>query len=112
MHTLFIANKVYSSWSLRPWILMRELAIPFDEKLVTFETDSSWESFRSFSPAGKVPCLHDGESVVWDSLAITEFLADRYDTISEILKLVVAQMLLFMRLISAPDVPPLDLILS
>jgi glutathione S-transferase len=76
--TLTIANKVYSSWSLRPWVLMRELAIPFEEKTAPFESDSNWAAFRAFSPAGKVPCLHDGDSVVWDSLGITEFLAERY----------------------------------
>lgn len=78
MYTLFIANKNYSSWSLRPWILLRQLGILFEEKQVPFGKGSSWESFRSFSPAGKVPCLHSGETVVWDSLAITEFLADRH----------------------------------
>lgn len=78
MYTLYIANKIYSSWSLRPWALMRALNIPFEEKVVTFGTGSNWENFRSFSPAGKVPCLHDGEAVVWDSLGITEFLADRH----------------------------------
>lgn len=78
MYTLYIGNKVYSSWSLRPWALMRALNIPFEEKIATFGSGSNWESFRTFSPAGKVPCLHDGESIVWDSLGITEFLADRH----------------------------------
>ena len=77
-YSLYIANKNYSSWSLRPWILMRELGIPFEEKTATFDSDFNWDAFRKFSPAGKVPCLHDGTSVVWDSLAITEFLADRH----------------------------------
>lgn len=78
MYTLYIANKLYSSWSLRPWALMRALNIPFEEKIVQFNSDSNWEQFRAFSPAGKVPCLHDGEAVVWDSMGITEFLADRH----------------------------------
>ena len=52
MYTLFIANKVYSSWSLRPWIMMREMELLFEEKLVTFGTGSNWENFRKFSPAG------------------------------------------------------------
>lgn len=81
LYTLYIANKNYSSWSLRPWILMRELGIPFEEKTATFDSDFNWDAFRKFSPAGKVPCLHDGASVVWDSLAITEFLADRHEGI-------------------------------
>ncbi len=78
MYTLYIANKVYSSWSLRPWIMMREMELLFEEKLVNFGPGSNWENFRKFSPVGKVPCLHDGESIVWDSLAIIEYLADRH----------------------------------
>ncbi len=80
MYSLYIANKVYSSWSLRPWVLMRELSIPFKETVVPFalSNDGNWDAFREFSPAGKVPCLHDGESVVWDSLGITEYLAERH----------------------------------
>ena len=78
MYELFIANKNYSSWSLRPWVLMRELAIPFSERLVPFPPGSSWTSFRAFSPSGRVPCLHDADTVIWDSLAITEYLAERH----------------------------------
>jgi len=78
MYQLFIANKNYSSWSLRSWALMRELRIAFEERIVPFEQGSSWQKFRSFSPTGKVPCLHDGSTVVWDSLAITEYLAERH----------------------------------
>lgn len=80
MYTLYIANKNYSSWSLRPWVLLRELGIPFEEELMPFVpgTSSSWSAFRSFSPTGKVPCLRDGEITVWDSLAIAEYLAERH----------------------------------
>jgi glutathione S-transferase len=80
MYTLYIANKNYSSWSLRPWVLLTELGIPFEEKLAPFlgGTSSSWSAFRAFSPTGKVPCLHDGDTVVWDSLAITEYVAERH----------------------------------
>ncbi len=78
MPTLYIANKNYSSWSLRPWVLLRELGIPFEEKLVKFDTGSSWQTFRTFSPSGKVPCLVDGAITVWDSLAITEYLAEAH----------------------------------
>ncbi len=77
MLELYIANKNYSSWSLRPWILMRELGIPFIEKLVPFAGTDQANAFRHFSPTGKVPCLIDGETVVWDSLAVTEYLAER-----------------------------------
>jgi glutathione S-transferase len=78
MYTLYIANKNYSSWSLRPWILMRALQIPFEEQLVPVEEGSCWDSYRRFSPNGRVPCLHDGAAVVWDSLAIVEYLAERH----------------------------------
>jgi len=74
MADLYIANKNYSSWSLRPWILMRMLDIPFDERLVPFGSTS----FLSFSPTGKVPCLVDGASRVWDSMGIAEYLAERH----------------------------------
>jgi glutathione S-transferase len=81
MYELFIANKNYSSWSLRPWVLMRQLEIPFRERLVPFPADGADAGpvFRAFSPTGRVPCLHDGATVVWDSLAIAEYLADRHD---------------------------------
>jgi glutathione S-transferase len=78
MPTLYIANKNYSSWSLRPWVLMQELAIPFEEDIHPLLEGSCWESFRSFSPSGKVPCLHDDDTVIWDSLAIVEYLAERH----------------------------------
>jgi glutathione S-transferase len=74
MYTLYIANKNYSSWSLRPWLLMRELGIGFEERLVPF----SEGNFRSFSPSGKVPCLVDGGRAVWDSLSICEYLGERH----------------------------------
>jgi glutathione S-transferase len=79
MYDLYIANKNYSSWSLRPWALMRELGIEFREHLVPFGQESMWRDFRNISPSGKVPCLVDGGTVVWDSLAIAEYLAERHD---------------------------------
>jgi glutathione S-transferase len=78
MYVLYIANKNYSSWSLRPWVLMRELAIPFEERLVPFGGGANATEFTSFSPTGKVPCLVDDGRVVWDSLGITEYLAERH----------------------------------
>lgn len=78
MYVLHIANKNYSSWSLRPWILMRELSIPFEERLTPFPTGSSWSLYRPFSPSGRVPCLIDDGWAVWDSLAIAEYLAERH----------------------------------
>lgn len=78
MYTLHIANKLYSSWSLRPWVLMTELGIPFTEVMHPFGAEPNWGRYRAFSPTGKVPCLVDGQQVVWDSLAIAEYLAERH----------------------------------
>jgi len=58
---------------------MHSLSIPFEEQLVPFNEGSNWSNFRSFSPNGKVPCLHDGTTFIWDSLAITEYLAERHE---------------------------------
>jgi glutathione S-transferase len=77
MYELYIANKNYSSWSLRPWVLMQQAGIEFREHLIPFG-DREWESFRKLSPNGKVPCLVDGKTVVWESLAIVEYLAERH----------------------------------
>ncbi len=77
-YELFIANKNYSSWSLRPWLVLRELAIPFTERLMKFPDAPSGGSFLTYSPTGRVPCLHDGEIRVWDSLAIVEYVAERH----------------------------------
>ena len=75
---LFIANKNYSSWSLRPWVLMRTLGLPFDEIQVRFGSTDNHAAFRRFAPNGTVPCLHNGDTVVWDSLGIVEYLAERH----------------------------------
>jgi glutathione S-transferase len=78
MYELYIGNKNYSSWSLRPWILLRQLNIPFKEHMRLFGTGSNWEEYRRFSPSGKVPCLIAGDTMAWDSLAIAEFIAERH----------------------------------
>lgn len=78
MYTLHIANKNYSSWSLRPWLVLAALDIPFTEKIHPFPEDNAWDLYRTFSPSGKVPCLQDGDTVVWDSLAIVEYLAEHH----------------------------------
>lgn len=76
--TLAIGNKNYSSWSLRPWLLLRQAGISFKEILIPIYGPRSAELLARWSPSGKVPALHDGELVVWDSLAICEYLAERY----------------------------------
>ena len=81
MYDLHIANKNYSSWSLRPWVLMKALGIPFEEHKTAFPVDGTGEPFRKFSPSGKVPCLHDGDLLVWDSLAIIEYLAESHPAV-------------------------------
>ncbi len=78
MYELHIANKNYSSWSLRPWVLLQERKIPFVEHLLFFGDGARWAQYRKLSPTGKVPCLVDAGTVVWDSLAIVEYLAERH----------------------------------
>jgi glutathione S-transferase len=76
---LHIANKNYSSWSLRPWVLMRALGIAFQEKLWVFDQpETNRVTFAQFSPNAKVPCLVNGDAVIWDSLAIAEYLAEHH----------------------------------
>ena len=72
MYEVFIANKNYSSWSLRPWLLMRELGIPFRETLIPLGRASEPGPFRAVSLSGRVPCLHDEGAVEGDSLGIVE----------------------------------------
>lgn len=79
MYALIIANKNYSSWSLRPWILLRTLNIPFNERRFKFGGGFDTPEFAAASPARMVPVLHDGGTVVWDSLAIVEYLAERHE---------------------------------
>jgi len=75
---LVVGNKNYSSWSLRPWLAMKVLGIPFREQRIPLYGEGSKEKILAYSPAGKVPCLLDGDKRVWDSLAILEYLAERH----------------------------------
>ncbi|MEY4159550.1 MAG: hypothetical protein RLZZ136_171 [Pseudomonadota bacterium] len=77
-YTLITANRNYSSWSLRPWVLMKVLDIPFVDRLEPFTKPDNYREFRSFSPTGQVPLLIDGQRHIPDSLGITLYLADRY----------------------------------
>lgn len=75
--TLVIGNKNYSSWSLRPWLLLKQAGIAFTEIRIPLSTPDSKAEILKHSPAGKVPVLHDGEVTVWESLAICEYLAEK-----------------------------------
>jgi glutathione S-transferase len=75
---LVIGNKNYSSWSMRPWLLMRQQSIGFDEVQIPIRQPDSLERKLAYSPAGKVPVLIDGDLRIWDSLAIVERLAEKF----------------------------------
>jgi len=74
---LFIANKLYSSWSMRPWLLMTALGIPFEETVIPMYQPDSKARMLDVSPTGKMPCLVDGAVKVWESLAIAEYLHEK-----------------------------------
>lgn len=76
--TLVIGNKNYSSWSLRAWLTMKQVGLKFNEILVPILTPTSPEQIRRYSPSGQVPVLIDGNFKVWESLAICEYVADRF----------------------------------
>ena len=80
-YTLITANRNYSSWSLRPWVLMKALGIAFTDRLEPFTKPDNYEDFRQFSLTGQVPLLIDGTRMIPDSLAITLYLAERHDGI-------------------------------
>lgn len=82
MRKLYVGNKNYSSWSMRPWVLMKQAGIPFEEVKVrfdSFEADSQFKkTIGAVNPVAKVPVLVDGDLVVWDTLAIAEYLAETF----------------------------------
>jgi len=82
MRKLYIGNKNYSSWSMRPWVLMKQAGIPFEEVKVRFDSFEANSQFKktigSLNPVAKVPVLVDGDLVVWDTLAIAEYLAETF----------------------------------
>lgn len=75
---LIIANKNYSSWSMRSWVLLKAFDIPFEEKLLCYPTEQKDGLFEQDTPTGKVPVLIDNEFLIWDTLAIAEYLAEKY----------------------------------
>ncbi|MEE1610034.1 glutathione S-transferase family protein [Microvirga sp. CF3016] len=78
MPTLVIANKCYSSWSMRPWVLMKQLGIAFDEITIPLDLPDTKAKVLKHSPAGKVPILIDGDMTVWESIAIMEHVGEAY----------------------------------
>ncbi len=79
MPTLVIANKCYSSWSLRPWLLMKQLGLAFDEVLIPLDQPDTKAEILKHSPAGKVPILIDGDVTVWESLAIMDHVGEAHE---------------------------------
>jgi glutathione S-transferase len=82
MLKLYIGNKNYSSWSMRPWVLLTQAGIPFEEVMARFDSFAPDSDFKKIidpvSPVGKVPALVDGDLAVWDTLAIAEYLAEKF----------------------------------
>jgi glutathione S-transferase len=76
--TLIIGNKNYSSWSLRPWLLLRHFGIAFDEIVLPLDTPEFFQRIASYSPTARVPALHVDDEVIWDSLAICETVNERW----------------------------------
>lgn len=74
---LVIGSKRLSSWSMRPWLLMRKLGVTFDELLLPLDTPEFYTRIRRYSPSSRVPVLIDGEHRIWDSLAICEYVNER-----------------------------------
>jgi glutathione S-transferase len=75
---LIIGNKTYSSWSLRPWLIMKHFDLPFEEILVKLDLPDTTANIKKYSPTGKVPALIDGDLVVYESMAILEYLNEKY----------------------------------
>ena len=82
MRKLYVGNKNYSSWSMRPWVLMKQAGIDFEEIVVRFDSFDTGSQFKNtiaaLNPVAKVPVLVDGDLVVWDTLAIAEYLAESF----------------------------------
>ena len=82
MVKLYIGNKNYSSWSMRPWVLLKQAQIPFETVMLRFDSFAADSAFKQavgqITPAGRVPVLVDGDLAIWDTLAIAEYLAEKH----------------------------------
>lgn len=78
LYSLIIGNKNYSSWSMRPWVMLKAADIPFEETVIALDTANTRQEILRHSPSGKVPVLKDGDLNVWDSLAIGEYLNEKH----------------------------------
>ena len=78
--TIYLGNKNYSSWSLRPWLVLKRLTVTFDEVVIPLYQPTSRETVLKYSPSGRVPALRHGDIMVWESLAICEYLAESFPT--------------------------------
>jgi glutathione S-transferase len=76
--TIYIGNRNYSSWSLRAWLVLKQTGVPFDEVMIPLDEANTRPDIMRHSPSGRVPVLHRGDFVVWDSLAIGEYLAEQF----------------------------------
>ncbi len=81
MMKLVIGDRNYSSWSLRPWLVLKQCGLPFEETTIRLREPGTKAEILKHSPSGKVPCLIDGDVVIWDSLAICEYLAEKFPTL-------------------------------
>ena len=75
---LILGNKKYSSWSFRPWLLLKVAGLPFDEEVIEIGRPDSYDRIRRYSPGGRVPVLVDKHATVWESLAICEYIAEKH----------------------------------
>ncbi len=82
MLKLYVGNKNYSSWSMRPWVLLKQAGIPFEEVMVRFDSFDAGSTFKTtlggITPTGRVPVLTDDGFAIWDTLAIAEYAADKF----------------------------------
>jgi len=79
--TLFVGSKRYSSWSLRPYLALAQTGVAFETKTILLDQHDTKSKIAAVTPAGRVPVLHDGDLVVWDSLAICEYIAEQFPSL-------------------------------